>query len=86
MIHGYPMDGTMVQGVSEVIHVFFYITINAFVARGILVTGLHCGTPELCLSAIYIVSSVGTSFHSTHQEPHFQYGCRFYITIMVLSL
>ena len=34
---------------------------NAFVARGILVTRLHCGTPQVHLSAIYIVSSVGTS-------------------------
>ena len=34
---------------------------NAIVARGILVTKLHCGTPEPRLSAIYIVSSVGTS-------------------------
>ena len=29
---------------------------NAFVMRGILVTRLHCGTPELHLSAIYIVT------------------------------
>ena len=36
---------------------------NAIVAHGILVTILHCGTPEHGLSAIYIVSSVGTSFH-----------------------
>ena len=35
--------------------------INAIVARGILVTILHCGTPEPRLSAIYIVSYVGTS-------------------------
>ena len=34
---------------------------NAIVVRGIRVTQLHCGTPKLCLSAIYIVSSVGTS-------------------------
>ena len=34
---------------------------NAIVVRGILVTILHCGTPEPCLSAIYIVSAVGTS-------------------------
>ena len=34
---------------------------NAIVARGILATILHCGTPEPRLSAIYIVSSVGTS-------------------------
>ena len=34
---------------------------NAIVVRGILVTILHCGSPEPSLSAIYIVSSVGTS-------------------------
>ena len=34
---------------------------KAIVARGILVTMLHCGTPEPRLSATYIVSSVGTS-------------------------
>ena len=34
---------------------------NAIVARGILVTILHCGTPEPRLSAIYVVSSVETS-------------------------
>ena len=38
---------------------------NAFVAKGILVTILHCGTPEPHLSAIYIVSSVGTSLYVT---------------------
>ena len=37
---------------------------NAIVARGILVTILHCGTPEPRLSAIYIVSIVGTSFNA----------------------
>ena len=45
---------------------------NAIVARGILVTILNCGTPKPRLSAIYIVSSVGTSllhvwgFKGTH--------------------
>ena len=34
---------------------------NAIVARGILVAILYYGTPEPRLSAIYIVSSVGTS-------------------------
>ena len=37
---------------------------NAIVARGILVTKLHCGTPKPPFSAIYIVSSVGTSLLS----------------------
>ena len=35
---------------------------NAIVVRGILVNILHCGTPKPRLIAIYIVSSVGTSF------------------------
>ena len=35
---------------------------NGIIAEGILVTILHCVTPEPSLSAIYIVSSVGTSF------------------------
>ena len=34
---------------------------NGIVARGILGTVLYCGTHEPRLSAIYIVSSVGTS-------------------------
>ena len=34
---------------------------NAIVAGGILVTILHCGTPEPRLSAFYTVSLVGTS-------------------------
>ena len=39
---------------------------NAIVVRGNLVTLLHCGTPELCLSAIYIVSFVGSSLPLSH--------------------
>ena len=46
---------------QEVIDSFNCLHNNAFVARGSQVTQLHCGTPKLCLSAIYIVSSVGTS-------------------------
>ena len=41
---------------------------NAIVARGILVTILHCGTFEPRLSAIYIVSSVGTSLQQINQQ------------------
>ena len=44
---------------SEVIDGLF--TNNDIDARCILVTRLHCGTPEARLSAIYIVNSVGTS-------------------------
>ena len=43
---------------------WWFVYITTIFARGILVTILHCGTPELCLSAIYIVSSVGTSLES----------------------
>ena len=45
---------------------------NDIAARGILVTMLHCGTPEPRLSAIYIVSSVGTSLLKIHQSKIFQ--------------
>ena len=34
---------------------------NAFVARGVQVTPLHYGKHELRLSAIYIITSVGTA-------------------------
>ena len=45
---------------------------NAIVARCILVTILHCGTPEARPSAVYIVSSVGTSLNSsTFRQNHF---------------
>ena len=42
---------------------------NAIVARGILVTILHCGTPELRLSAIYIVRPPQTrNFYRKRRE------------------
>ena len=67
IITSYPIDGAKgssdggrVQKLSVI-----YLCNKAIVARGILVSILHCGTPEPCLSAIYIVSSVETSFTST---------------------
>ena len=60
MIYGYRIDGAMVQGWFGSYQWFVYST--TFVARGTLVTRLHCGTHEMCLSAIYIVSS----------EPHYE--------------
>ena len=62
-ITGYPIDGAM--GNSGGVHVRKLSVVclhnNAIVARGILVTILHCGTPAPRLSAIYIVSSIRTS-------------------------
>ena len=62
MITGYPIDGAMgSSGGGQDRKLSMVCLHNAIVARGILVTILHCGTPELYLSAIYIVSSIGTS-------------------------
>ena len=63
IITGYPIDGSMGSSVGGRVRKLSVICLhnNAIVARGTLVTMLHCGTPELCLSAIYIVSSAGTS-------------------------
>ena len=62
IITGYPIDGAM--GSSGGGRVWKLSVVcehnNAIVARGILVTILHCGIPEPWLSAIYIVSSAGT--------------------------
>ena len=44
---------------------------NAIVGRGILVTILHCGTPEPRLSAIYIVSSDVTPLSHCFSKPLF---------------
>ena len=68
IITGYPIDGAM--GSSGGGH-FLKLSVvclhnNAIVARDILVTILHCGTPEPHLSAIYIFSSVGTSLKNKH--------------------
>ena len=61
IITGYPIDGAMGSlggwRVPELAGVCLHN--KATVARGILVTILHSGTPEPRLNAIYIV---GTSF------------------------
>ena len=61
IITGYPIDGAMgISGEGRVRKLSVVcLHNNAIVARGILVTILHCGTSEPRLSAIYIVSSVG---------------------------
>ena len=63
IITGYPTDGAMGSLGGGWVWELSVVCLhnNANVARGILVTILHCGTPEPCLSAIYIASSVGTS-------------------------
>ena len=58
-MHGYLIDGACIVRVWKLSMVCLHN--NAFVVRCILVTRLHCGTPELHLSAFYIVSSFGTS-------------------------
>ena len=62
-IAGYSIDGAMGSSGGGRVRKLSLVCLhnNAIVARGILVTILHCGTPEPHLSAIYIVSSVGTS-------------------------
>ena len=64
IITGYPIDGAMGSSGGGRVRKLLMVCLhnNAIVARGILVTMLDCGTPEPRLSAIYIVSSVGTSF------------------------
>ena len=42
----------------------WFVYIATLLLRGILVTILHCGTPELRLRAIYIISSVGNSLNT----------------------
>ena len=63
MIPSYPIDGAIgvraAAGFGSLLMVCLHN--NAIDARCILVTRLHCGTPEARLSAIYIVNSVGTS-------------------------
>ena len=58
---------------------------NAIVARGILVTILHCGTPEPHLSAIYIVNSVGPSLFVYSQRLMGVSGLRTYAIILPSS-
>ena len=63
IITDYPIDGAL--GSSGGWRVWklsvVCLHINAIVARCILVTLLHCGTPKPCLSAIFFVRSVGIS-------------------------
>ena len=63
IITGYTIDGAMGSSGGGRFRKLSMVCLhnNAIVARGILVTILHCGTPEPPLSAIYIGSSVGTS-------------------------
>ena len=63
IITGYPIDGAMGSSGGGRVRKLSVVCLhnNDIVARGIPVTMLHCGTPEPRLSAIYIVSSVGTS-------------------------
>ena len=63
IITGYPIGGAMGSlGGGQVAKLSVVcLHNNAIVARGILGTILHCGTPKPRLSTIYIVSSVGTS-------------------------
>ena len=58
VITGYPIDGAMGSSGGGQVRKLSVVCLhnNAIVARGILVIILHCGTPELRLSAIYIVS------------------------------
>ena len=62
MISSYPIDGAIgVRVAAGFGNLMVCLHNNAIDARCILVTRLHCGTPEARLSAIYIVNSVGTS-------------------------
>ena len=63
MITGYSIDGAIGSSGGGWVRKLSVVCLhnNAIVARGILVTILHCGTPEPHLSAIYIVSSAGAS-------------------------
>ena len=65
IITSYPIDGAMGSSGGGRVQKLSLVCLhnNAIVARGVLVTILHCGTFEPHLSAIYIVSSVGTSLN-----------------------
>ena len=69
IITGYPIDGVMGGGWVRNLSVVCLHN-NAIVARGIMVAILLYGTPEPRFSAIYIVSSVGTSFRLRHGQYH----------------
>ena len=62
MITGYPIDGAMGSSGGGWVRKLSMICLHnkAIVARGILVTILHCGTPEPRLSAIYVGTSLWT--------------------------
>ena len=63
IITGDPIDGAMGSYGGGRVRKLSMVCLhnNAIVARGILDSILHCGTPEPRLSSICIVSSVGTS-------------------------
>ena len=63
IITGNPIDGASGSSGGGRVQKLSVVCLhnNAIVARGILGTILHCGTPEPHPSAIYIISSVGTS-------------------------
>ena len=67
IITGYPIDGAMGSSGGGRVRKLSVVCLhnNAIIARDILVTILHRGTPEPCLSAIYIVSSAGTSLNTS---------------------
>ena len=73
-ITGYPIDGAMGTSGGGWIRELLVVCLhnNAIVARGILFTLLYCGTPQPRLSAVYIVSSVGTSLSQTQHKDRFQ--------------
>ena len=62
LITGYQIDGAMGSLGGGRFRKLSVIRLhnNTIVARGILVTILHCGIPKPRLSAICIVSSIGT--------------------------
>ena len=64
ILYNYPIDGTMSSSGGWWVRKLSMVCLhnNAIVARGILVTLLHRGILKLRLGAIYIVSSLGTSF------------------------
>ena len=69
---GYPIDDSMGSSGGGRVQKLSVVCLhnNAIVARGNLVTILHCGIPEPRLSAIYIVSCVGTSLEITIKVPN----------------
>ena len=72
--YGYPIDGAIGSSGGGRVRKLLVVCLHnkAIIARGILVTILHCGTPEARFSAIYIVNSVGTSLSCNGQHNMFQ--------------